>query len=244
VTNGQAEAMVERIVVLAPMVSELRPVVKAFGLTPAPRDGDPKRHTGRVGEAEIVATMTGIGTKLAEQVTERVLASESVDRVIVVGIAGGVGKAVEVGSVFMPDVVVHKSTGAEFQPKDLAGVERRGRLVTSDDFEVEDEELAKLEAAGVIALDMETSAVAAVCEKQGCPWSVVRAISDMANNHPIGENVMNLANADGSANVAGFLKYVATHPGKVPQLMKLGRDSQLAARVAAETAARACAQLA
>jgi hypothetical protein len=54
---------------------------------------------------------------------------------------------------------------------------------------------------------------------------------------------MNLARADGSANVIGALKYVSTHPGKVPQLMKLGRDAALAAKVAARTAARACAQL-
>jgi hypothetical protein len=33
----------------------------------------------------------------------------------------------------------------------------------------------------------------------------------MANDHPIGDDVMNLARPDGTANVPGLLKYVSTH---------------------------------
>ena len=235
--------MVERVAVLAPMVSELRPVVKAFGLTAAAQNGDAKRFAGRVGDIDVVARMTGIGMRPATEATERVLGSENVDHVMVVGIAGGVGASIRVGDVLVPDVVVDGPSGAEYRPAELQGVTRRGRLVSSDDFQVEDEQLAQLEAAGVIALDMETAAVAAVCERHGCTWSVVRAISDMANDHPIGDAVMNLAKPDGSANIPGVLKYAVTHPGKMKQLAKLGRDSQYAAKAAAEHAARACAQM-
>ena len=235
--------MVERVAVLAPMISELKPVVRAFGLTAAATDGEPKRHTGRAGNVDVVATMTGIGTRTAAETTERVLASERVDFVMVVGIAGGVGPAVKVGDVLVPNVVIDGPSGAEFRPAELTGIASRGRLVTSDDFHVDPDELVELEAAGVIALDMETAAVAAVCEKHGCAWSVVRSISDMANDHPIGDDVMNLARPDGTANVPGLLKYVSTHPGKLPQLMQLGRDSALAAKNAAEAAVRACAAL-
>ncbi|MGH8978976.1 MAG: hypothetical protein ACRDV7_12935, partial [Acidimicrobiia bacterium] len=91
--------------------------------------------------------------------------------------------------------------------------------------------------------DMETAAVAAVCERQGCAWSAVRAISDMANDHLIGEAVLNLARPDGSANIPAVLKFAVTHPTNLKHLAKLGRDSQVAAKTAAEHAARACAQL-
>jgi adenosylhomocysteine nucleosidase len=235
--------MAQRVVVLAPMISELKPVVRAFGLTPVEHETDAMRHGGRVGEVDVIATMTGIGMRTAAETTERVLASEAVDHVMVVGIAGGVGVGIKVGDVLVPDVVVDGPSGAEYRPADLHGVPRRGRLVSSDDFQVADDELAALEADGVIALDMETAAVAAVCERNGCAWSVVRAISDMANDHPIGEAVMTLARPDGSANIPGVLKYAVTHPGKMKQLAKLGRDSQYAAKTAAEHAARACARL-
>jgi adenosylhomocysteine nucleosidase len=235
--------MTERVAVLAPMVSELKPVVHAFRLTPTPSDGDPKRHTGRVGAVDVVATMTGIGMGPAERTTERVLADEHVDLVLVVGIAGGVGNAVEVGHVFVPGTVVHGESREEYRPRDLPGIDTRGRLVSSDAFHVEPDELAELEVDGVIALDMETAAVAQVCSSHGCEWSVVRSISDMANDHPLGAAALDMARADGSPDFRAALRYMARHPNKLPVMMKLGRDSRLAAKTAARTAARACASL-
>jgi adenosylhomocysteine nucleosidase len=235
--------VVERVAVLAPMVSELKPVIRAFGLEPAPTPGDPKRFAGRVGAIDVVASMTGIGMVPAADATERVLAAEHPDFVIVVGIAGGVGDEVKVGDVFVPSVVVNGPTGSEHRPAELPGIVTRGRLVSSDDFHVEDDALVELEAAGVVALDMETGAIAAVCERDGTSWSVVRSISDMAKGHPIGEAAMTLAKPDGSPNMGAFLKYVSSNPGKLPALVKLGRDATVAAKRAAQAAARACAAL-
>jgi adenosylhomocysteine nucleosidase len=235
--------MARKVAVLAPMITELRPVVWTFDLSPAPTPGDPERHTGRSGTREVIATLTGIGTRLAEATAERVLNVERVDYVVVVGIAGGVGSSVRVFDVLVPDVVVDASNGAEYCPALLDGVPRRGRLVSSDDFHVAADVLASLAADGVVALDMETAAVAAVCERHGCEWSVVRAISDMADGHPIGEAVMGLARPDGRPDALGLLKFAATHLGKVPELVQLGRDSRRAADLAARHAARACARL-
>ena len=49
ITPGKLHRIVERVAVLAPMISELKPVVRASGLTAAATDGEPKRHTGRAG---------------------------------------------------------------------------------------------------------------------------------------------------------------------------------------------------
>ena len=103
---------------------------------------------------------------------------------------------------------------------------RRGRLVTSDDFHVDADELVELEAAGVIALDMETAAVAAVCEQHGCAWSVVR-VDQRHGERPPDRRRRHEPRAAPTAprTCPGVLKYVSTHPGKLPQLMQLGRDS-------------------
>ena len=63
--------------------------------------------------------MTGIGMRPATETTERVLAAENVDFVMVVGIAGGVGAAIKVGDVLVPDVVIDGPSGAEFRPAEL-----------------------------------------------------------------------------------------------------------------------------
>ena len=66
--SGKLSAMARtdrvRVGVLAPMKSELRPVVKAFALQRGEINGVAV-HTGSVGNADIVATTTGIGTALA-----------------------------------------------------------------------------------------------------------------------------------------------------------------------------------
>lgn len=229
-----------KIAILAPMRSELAPVVQAFSLQRA-TEGDTKLSTGILGDTEIVATTTGIGTAGARAASERVLETRP-DHVMVVGIAGGVGPTVKIGDLIFPSVVVDKSTGTEYRPSHLGSPapEARGKIVTSDDFLIDRGTLDELIADDVIALDMETSAVAEVCVARGTDWSVIRAISDMATDHP-DDAVLGLANPDGTANGAAVAKFLLTKPWRIPSLAKLQRGSKLAATAAARAAARACA---
>jgi adenosylhomocysteine nucleosidase len=229
-----------RVGVLAPMKSELRPVVKAFSLQPAQINGVAV-HTGVVGNADIVATITGIGTALATTATEQLLDLGEFDRVMVVGIAGGVGPSVDLGDIVIPEVVFDGEGGEGYRPAPIDGPAPRGSIVTSDDFIVEPERLAQLISSGVIAVDMETGSVAAVCAQRGIPWSTVRAISDRAEDGD--DEMIAMANPDGSPNGKAVLRYFARHPGRIPYMLKVGRGAMTAATNAAKTAAAACAQL-
>lgn len=229
-----------RVGVLAPMKSELRPVVKAFALRPAQINGVAV-HTGSVGNADVVATTTGIGTALATSATERLLGLGEFDRVMVVGIAGGVGPSVGIGDIVIPEVVVDGPSGNEYRPAPIDAPVARGSIVTSDDFIVDAARLAELIARGVIAVDMETGSVAAVCAARGIPWSTVRAISDRAEDGDV--EMVELANSDGSPNGAAIARYFAKHPGRIPYMLKVGRGAMVAAKNAATTAAQACARL-
>lgn len=228
-----------KIAILAPMRQELAPVVSAFSLQKA-TVGSTVMHTGRIGDTEIVATTTEIGTAGAKTAAALVLDEAGADHVMVVGIAGGVGPTVKIGDLIFPSVVIDKSTGTEYQPTHLGRPDARGTIVTSDDFLIDPGAIDELTAAGVIALDMETSGVAEVCAARGCDWSVIRAISDMATDHP-DDAVLNLANPDGSANTPAVAKFLLTKPWRIPQLAKLARDSKTAATAAAQAAAKACA---
>ena len=59
---------------LAPMKSGARPLVKKLSLERAER-GDAVFHTGKSGEVEIVAGLTGIGMKPAAEAAERISTS-------------------------------------------------------------------------------------------------------------------------------------------------------------------------
>src|SRR4051794_24239846 len=186
-----------RVGVLAPMKSELRAVAKAFALQSGRRDGVAV-HTGAIGNADIVASTTGMGTALATSATERLLDLGPFDRVMVVGIAGGVGPSVDIGDLVIPEVVFDGVDGAGYAPAPIDGPVARGSIVTSDDFIVDPERLTALIARGVIAVDMETGSVAAVCAERGVAWSTVRAISDRAEDGDT--EIPGMANPDGSPN--------------------------------------------
>lgn len=228
-----------KVAILAPMRQELAPIVTTMSLESAPV-GDVVMKVGRVGDVEVVATTTGIGMGPARETTERVLAGTGADHVMVVGIAGGVGPSVAIGDLVFPSVVVDRSTGNEYEPAHLGAPEARGTIVSSDDFLVQPGMVAQLVEQGVIALDMETGAVAAVCTERGVRWSVIRSISDMATDHP-DDSVLKMANPDGSANGREVAKFLLTKPWRIPKLAKLAQGSRVACTNAARAAAKACA---
>jgi adenosylhomocysteine nucleosidase len=220
----------QRVGLLAPMPSEFAPLVKALSL-----QRTESGYTGAAGSIELVAAKTGIGTRLAALATEKLLDAGRIDHVMVVGIAGGMG-ASKVGDLIYPEVVVDKDSGTEYRPSPLGEVPSQGRLVTHDDFDMQPAECQALVAAGFIAVDMETAAVAGVCERRGVKWSTVRAISDLVGVTP--GDVIGLANPDGTPNVGASIRYLVTKPWRIPKLVRLGMNSKAAANGAAAAAAR------
>ena len=127
--------------VIAPMPMELRAVVKAFGLARG-EVGDLKGHTGTVGDCEVVAITSGMGTELATAATQRLLDGAEIDHVLVVGIAGGVGPKVAVRDLVVPEVVTDWPEGREYRPTPLGEVAPSGWIVTSDEYGYEPEVVA------------------------------------------------------------------------------------------------------
>ena len=231
-----------RVAVLAPMRHELRPLVRPLSLRKSGRGADTS-FSGAVGRVEIVAAITRMGTAAAARAAERVLDSGAIDHLVVVGIAGGIGASARIGDLVVPELVIDLSTGAQHRPARLGDAAPRGTLATSDGLIVDRDVFARLEERGVIAIDMETSAIAAVCQRRGCPWSVFRAISDRAGDPEIDSAVFALATPDGGPNLPAIARFVLTRPWRLPKLARLGRDMQIATRVAASAAVAALAKL-
>jgi adenosylhomocysteine nucleosidase len=219
-----------RIAVLAPMRSEFRPLVKPLALRR--EAGESPYHFGTLGRAEIVATMTGIGTGAAIEVAEQLLDDHVVDHVIVVGVAGGLGPELDVGDLVIPEVVVDRPHGRTYRASPIAHVVPRGTIVTSDEFNYPKPTLDGFVADGVLALDMETGSVAAVCERRGVPWTAFRSLSDHVTKAPVETAVLGLARV---------VRYLAPKPWRIRHLARLAKGADTATRAAADAAVQACA---
>ena len=231
----------ERVLVFAPMPSEMRPVVKLLKLERSGDQGGLPIYTGRCGDTEVVLTGTGVGPPLANAAAERMLAGGTFDRVIVCGIAGGLAPASRVGDLVVPEQVFDGANGERFRATPVDGVTPKGviRMGDGDDYEFSDDDVARLVDEGVTALDMETAAIARVCERQGTPWIAFRVISDMAGDASLGADVLALVDEFGKPKAWPSIKYLLTHPKQIPLMMRVGRDASAAARGAAKATAAA-----
>ena len=198
-------------------------------------------YTGSLGAIPVVGIVTGMGTAFATAGTAALLDAVAVERVLVVGITGAVENDTPIGTLVLPEVVMNGDTGAEFRPTPLGGGTPNGIMWTSDNFNTDLDFIAGLRARGVVSLDMETAAIAALCEERGIPWSVFRVISDRATDGSVDEEVFHLSNMDGSPNNEAIERFFAEHPERVEAMAKLAEGALLATEAAADAAIEACA---
>jgi adenosylhomocysteine nucleosidase len=219
------------------MPMELAPLARRLGLRRAEVGGVPAR-AGTLDGRPVVAVVTGMGTRLAAAGTARLLDAVTPARVVVVGITGAVDDDTPIGAVIVPERVVDHATGREHEHRPLGPATPRGALWTTDVI-TPAADLPALRARGVVALDMETAAVALACEERGVPWTVVRAVSDRATDGSVDDEVFHLSRPDGTPDLRAVARYVARHPGRVPGLVRMARDARLATHRAADAAVAA-----
>jgi len=219
------------------MQPELQPIVRKLGL-----EGDGSLYRGRAGAIEVVAMLTTIGMAAGAQAAQRILEHE-VDWVMVVGIAGGVDVSVPIGAVIVPEVVIDRATERQFRPAFAGSIAPRGTLSCGDELITGPDELNAMAARGVVAVDMETAAVAAVCEAAGCPWSVFRGISDYAGEGLVDDAIFAMTRPDGTADPDVIARYLEENPERREVLARLAHDTHLATEAAATAAIDACAAL-
>ncbi|MHB8173983.1 MAG: phosphorylase family protein [Nitrospirota bacterium] len=88
----------------------------------------------------------------------------------------------------------------------------------------EKKEIAK--ATGTVALDMESGGAARACIEASVPFISIRAISDTLDEDlPVD---FNLFMGDGKIDLMRLIFYLMAHPGSIPPLIRLGKNSRIA----------------
>ena len=239
--------MTRHIVILAPMPLEMSAIVTAFGLSPADETaGGP--WVGHVGNSSVTAIHIGMGPTLTRVATSRLFDETGsdvvrVDHVMIAGICGGLDPDLEVGTLINPETVIEHASGATYRHTPPGDAPLVGSLVTTEQATLDRELSRQFLEQGCLGVDMESSAVAEVCEDQDCPWSVYRCIGDRYFDGLLDPRIVALTNPDGSGDTAAIGRLIAAEPEVAANLKRLRDDTTRAARAAAEAAVRGCIAL-
>jgi adenosylhomocysteine nucleosidase len=226
---------IRRALILAPMSLERRAVVKESGARRSSQDGR-SVYTATLGPTEVVIAQLGVGPAVARQTTEWALARFAPDHVVVTGIAGGLHPDLVVGAVVVPESILDVADGRLYRSSPVGGLASRGLVATTEHLVVDEGDLDRLRADGVLALEMESSGVAEACEPVGVPWTTIRVIGDRPDQHLTDDSLLTLLRPDGTTRLAASILLTATNPRRVGAVMRLARDSSMAASAAARLA--------
>jgi adenosylhomocysteine nucleosidase len=182
----------------------------------------------------VAVVVTGMGREHAAAVAGVALEELSPNRVIICGTAGSASPSMRVGQVIVPAVVIDEATGMRYAPTlpSAAG----GVLCTAKELVKTAAEKARyLGEHHADAVDMETAAIAALCDERKVPWACVRGISD-GNDQSLPGFVAGLVGADGKPRVGKAVASLARNPLRLVALLGLARRAKAASRAAADRA--------
>jgi adenosylhomocysteine nucleosidase len=204
-----------------------------------------KMATSRPGLSVLI---TGIGRRNAETSVRDFLAAGSPELVLTCGFAGGLNPDLKPGEVVFEVANaplsppggerVSARTGEGLVSKLSAAGAKSAKFFCADRIATTVAEKKKLRGeTGADVVEMESAAVHAVCRERGISCATVRVISDTANGDlPLDFNV--LSKPDQSLDYGKLFLAIAKSPGKLGALMRLQKQTRLAAERLAEVLAR------
>jgi adenosylhomocysteine nucleosidase len=179
-------------------------------------------------EAELGGSLDQVGMQSigirAEQFKREML--DGFDGMILAGLAGALDPSLKIG-----DVVVDLGAGPDSEA--LPGYRERGirlgRIFSADHLiGTAAEKGALFKTTGCLAVEMEGEVVRAAAESAGVRMIHVRAVSDTADQQvPVW--VMNCIDGTGRARPGSVIGGLARHPLQWAALVRLGRQTRLAA---------------
>lgn len=198
--------------IIAAMAEELEILLTDLALEKKIEKANMTFHKGSLYGKDVVAVVCGIG-KVNSAICTQILASEyNVDKVINVGVAGGIGKDIYPGDIVVAEnLVQHDMDTTAFGDKmgqiprldtfdfkcdeEMVALAKKaceeiseinsftGRIASGDQFIANIEKIQWLDNEfGAISCEMEGASIAQVCYLNSIPFVVIRSISDNANN--------------------------------------------------------------
>ena len=212
-----------KIAIIAAMEREIAPLVGGWQRATLSSDRKEFSCFERDG---IVAVVSGIGCKNAEQAARAVVAQYQPSILISVGLAGALIRSLKAGSVFTPNVVVDAVDAVEYRcTADIKRVSG-GVLVSSNAIAGAQDKQELVSRFHGLVVDMEAAGVAKAAQEAQIGFRCVKAISDEADfmMPPMGKFVT----AAGNFQTGKFALWAAVRPWQWATVAALARNSKRA----------------
>ena len=184
------------IAILVAVRQELRPILRRADADHIVRQEHLDFHEGTLGGQPVALLALGIGKECARIAAEMTVRCYRPDLIISAGFGGGLQSDVEDGNIVVGteilelrrdqgDQITWDTTYSPVRPSRIHGDDggevrvHYGKIVTTDEMVLRADNKARIgQATGALAVDMETSAVAAVCGARKTDFLAVRCITD------------------------------------------------------------------
>lgn len=206
---------------------------------------------GRLGDRSLVVAHSGVGREAAARAAELLIAGHHPKWVISAGFAGALVPELERGDIVMADSIVDES-GREFDLDlriDRSTLARKrslhvGRLLTTDSIIGAAADKRRLgEQFAALAVDMESWAVAEVCQRERVRFMAVRVVSDRSDEE-LPRDLGPLIEAGSAARRFGALTgTIFRRPGSVKDMLRLKQQALAASDRLAKFLASMIAEL-
>jgi adenosylhomocysteine nucleosidase len=185
-------------------------------------------YVGTLNGVRVVLFRTGVGRLRAREIIRIFFEHFESGCFISAGFGGALTPDLKVGDIVLATSICELQSGRcdweGMVPSLNSEVEfRKGRLITADEMIIYGRDKARIgQDHQAVVVDMETSAVAALCHRRGVPMIGVRAISDRADEDLPPE--INTFFDNGQVRPAYIVRAIAAHPPTVIGLFRLAKN--------------------
>lgn len=186
---------------------------------------DEARPFRRLGLAQAVVAVSGMGRRHAVQALDSAAARHRPSLVLTCGFAGGLNPRWKTG-----DVLGSADPGFPLAPHFAEAGIHEAVILCHDRIAPRARDKAALfQKTGADAVEMESGAIRDRCQSLGLPSATLRVISDEAGTDlPVDFN--QLVDADQQLRLTRLVAHLLTHPGTLPGLLRLQKNCALASR--------------
>lgn len=184
----------------------------------------------------VVVILSGPGRKNAARATEILIDGHQPQRVVSAGFAGGLCPQLKRNDILIADRLVNAEGGeisVDIPPglsKMLQGSNiQQGSLLTTDRVvRLPREKRLLHQHHGSMAVDMETFAVAEVCQRRQAPFSAIRVINDTVDEVLPSDVEHLLSQKTGAAQLGAALGAICRRPASAKEMYQLRENALVA----------------